>query len=129
MARRQKAKNKNDSARRLLENLGAADTATHGFTGMIKPAKLGDNSIMFALVGDCSKWIKIPLSQVKDLKDLHLVRCRGHSYRLVHVFMKKPESPEGKTFAAMAHLQSASAPAPGSTNLCWNGKSWVPCPK
>ena len=104
---------KGDGAgRKLFEKLGAAGTSTHVFTGMIKPTEGDDESIMFARVGDCGTWVKVSASQVDDIKLLHTVRCKDHTHPLVHLFMKEPQSSEGKAFAALANLHSSPPPAP-----------------
>jgi hypothetical protein len=113
---------------------------------MIKPADGDEDSIMFARAGDCSAWVKVRASQIDDVKLLHTVRCKDHAHPLVHLFMKEPQTIEGKTFGALANLHSAlpptgsaplmahqvvnaSAGPPGSTNCYFDWTLYrVVCP-
>lgn len=122
-------------ADKLLDRLGAAGSSTHVFTGMIKRASNDSSSIMFARAGDCSQWIKLAVNQISDIKLIHMASCEGHTHPLVHIFMKEPNTAEGKTFAALAHLHQAppraalAAAAPGATPCYWDWglHKWV-CP-
>jgi hypothetical protein len=113
------AKKTTGSAPRLFEKLGVAGTSSNVFTGMIRPIEGDDETIMFARAGDSSNWVKIPASHVEDIQLLHLVHSDGNTHPLVHLFMKEPQSPEGKTFAALAHLHKTpprAAAAPPTTS-------------
>lgn len=96
------------SAGQLFERLGAAATSTHVFTGLIKRADNDEESIMFALEGNCSRWIKIPTDKVADIKLLHMSYCDGHTHPLVQLFMQEPRSSDAIIFAQLAELYSAS---------------------
>jgi len=126
------AKKASGAAQRIFEKLGAAGTSAHVFTGMIKPADDDKETIMYARAGDCSKWIKIPADHVADIQLIHIVHCEGHTHPLVHLFMKEPDSPHAKTFAALAGLHQAPPKMlgqPGSTPCYWDWvhNRWV-CP-
>lgn len=127
-----KGKNGN-GADELFSRLGAAGTSKHVFTGMIKRVDDDPEAIMFARSGDCSKWIKVPVDQIADIKLIHMAACEGHTHPLVHMFMKDPSSADGVAFAALAQLHQAppraAFAAPGSTPCYWDWglNRWV-CP-
>jgi hypothetical protein len=117
--RRQKAKGPARRKRaivltqRRLEKLGG--TAPDAFTGMLKPVDGDNKAIMFARAGDSSNWVEIPNSHIDDIQPLDTVHSDGHTRPLVHLFMKEPESIEGKTFAALAYLHKVPPRATATT--------------
>lgn len=114
------------SAKSLLKKIEPAGMV---FTGMVRPAKDDQDSIFFTRPGD-SKWIKLHADQIQDIKLVQAAHRGKQSYPLVNLVIKQPQSPEGRTFAGLAHLHSVTASGPGSTDLCWDSgkQAWVPCP-
>jgi hypothetical protein len=71
---------------------------------MVKLCEEDPNAIMFAVSGDCSRWVKVPCSQVESVEELQIVVCDDHHHQAVRLYMKPPSSDEGRAFADLAHL-------------------------
>ena len=79
--------------------------------GMVKKSEGKGKAFQFALGGNCSGWVTIPLELVEDVEVLRTVTCKDHSHPLVNLKLKAPRTPEGKLFAAMLEgMQSATPP-------------------
>jgi hypothetical protein len=94
------------SARELFDKLAEAKTTSLMFAGMIKPAENDDTTILFARANDCTRWVPIPTSQIENIEFVQMMPCRDHQHPFVKLFLKQPESAEGRTFAALAGLPS-----------------------
>ena len=76
--------------------------------GMAKKSE--GKAFQFALGGNCSGWVTIPLEFVEDVEVLRSVTCKDHSRPLVSLKLKSPRTPEGKLFLVMLEgMQAASA--------------------
>jgi hypothetical protein len=91
------------SATDFLEKLqeGKLDTPTpFSIVGMVKTSE-AKKAIDFALGGNCSNWVTIPLELIEDVEMLRTISCKDHSHPLVTLNLKTPESVEGKIFFAI----------------------------
>jgi hypothetical protein len=103
------------SAKRLAVKPGDTGALSNVFTGMIKPTEEDDEAIMFARAGGSSNWVKIPNRHIEDIQLLDTVHSDGDACPLVHLYMKEPESIEGKTFAALAKLHKVPSRTTATT--------------
>lgn len=101
---RSKTKNERISINELMDDLREAPPLHTMFVGMVKLCEDDANAVMFACAGDCTRWVKIPQSQVDSVEMLHTVICGDHHHQGVRLFLKPPSSDEGHAFAQLAHL-------------------------
>jgi hypothetical protein len=132
------------SADDIFDQLHGAFDSSLVFTGLIKRAD-DSKSVMLSAGADCETWKAVPTSIIERVQFITHLECRGQTYSLVHVFLKRPITDEGRGFASVAQLHRAAkakpaaarsnapaqmasanialAPAPGGS--CPDGYSWV----
>lgn len=102
------------TGKEFIEHLRSRHTDAHVFTGIVKPAAGDPDVLMFARGMDCSRWVEIPVSMIERVEKLHTVVCGDHTHQLVHLFLNRPRSAEGRAFGALAQLHRSPAPSAGS---------------
>lgn len=123
------------TANDIFKELYGSSNSSLVFTGLIDKSD-DDQSILFTRGPDCGEWKKIPASTIEKVQFVQTVACKDHIHTLVHLFLKEPQSPEGRAFAAVAHAYPrAAADRFGSTQapsvpsvLAQQGPSGVSAP-
>jgi len=86
------------------------------FTGMVKRSEDDSACLLFAR-GNCTNWIKIPLSSIEQIEVLDIVPCKDHTHPLVKLRLKRPQTDEGILFSSLTQLASSSGSGDGPASL------------
>ncbi len=119
----------------IFDQLHGSSSSALVYTGLVKKGD-GDQSILLSRGTDSQTFKPIPTSAIEKVQFVRAVQCGGQSYPLAHVFLKEPQTDEGRAFASVAELHRAasatgaalpSAPAtspsppPGADGKCPDG--------
>jgi hypothetical protein len=75
--------------------------------GMVKPAEDDDEYLLFAQGLICANWTRIRLTSIESVEFLNLVPCDDHTHPLVLLYLKQPETEEGRMLASLFPATSA----------------------
>jgi hypothetical protein len=75
--------------------------------GMVKPAEDDDEYLLFAQGAVCANWVRIPLTSIESVEFLNFVPCNDHTHPLVVLYLKQPETDEGRLLASLFPATSA----------------------
>ena len=109
----------NDFAMKLMADELEAEPAIvlRGF------AKKADQANIDFASMDCTSWIRIPVSSISRVEFLRVARCKDHTHPLVDVYLKPPESTDGRLYVALFQQHSVSEADCGWSAGCYG--CWV----
>jgi hypothetical protein len=83
--------------------------------GMVKPAEDDDEYLLFAQGPICANWTRIRLTSIESVEFLNFVPCDDHTHPLVVLYLKQPETDEGRLLASLFPATSARTPGRAPT--------------
>ena len=115
------------SAEDIFEQLHGSSNSSLAFTGLIDRVADDDQSVRFARASYDPEWVTIPTSMIEKVHLIQNVQSKDRTHSMVHLVMKQPQTEEGRTFAALAHLHRPMAQlASPSTEMLFEQPSVCP---
>jgi hypothetical protein len=109
----------------IFDQLHGSSHPSYVFTGLVKKSENSDE-IMISRGTDELVWRSIPVNAIESVQFIRPIRAANETYSLANIFLKAPQTDEGRAFSAMADLHaSAVAGPPVPTGECPDGQSWV----
>ena len=71
----------------------------YALTGMVKEHDTDKSIVLFASIGDCSKWTPVEEKLIESYEVAGSAACGDHSHPVVTLHLLQPAAPEAQVFA------------------------------